>query len=461
MKTGRAAEGAIRDRLASGWLVTALVALGLACLLAVFLVLLRVPGVGSWLSGERWFPRALVLHVDLSLLVWLLALLGGVWAVHGQRRFPVLGWVGLLATLGGLLTILLAGLGLPAEPVLSNYIPVIDSPAFMAGLLAVALGVALSAGRVLLQAAHLKPGEGRDPVQFGLLLLAIGVFAALATFALTVAQLPGSLAPATFYELLFWGGGHSLQFVYLLLLLVAWTWLAQTGGFRLAPTPVYLAFLLALVPLLASPLLAWLYAPDSPQYRAGFTALMRYLSWWGVPVLLIGMYQGRPEPGSGRGLPLAVQLSVAVLLLGFGVGALIRGDTLQVPAHYHGTTGAVNLAMMGWIYRVGERLGWQPVTPGRAGRQLQIYATGLVLLVVGLAWAGSLGVARKVAGEAQGLQTLAEHLAMSLVGVGAAVGLSGCFLFLGNLWRGQRARKRGRGRAGLESFAVGNEGGCD
>ena len=46
--------------------------------------------------------------------------------------------------------------------------------------------------------------------------------------------LPAGLEAAAYYELLFWGGGHVLQFTWTLLMLVAWLWLADAIGATVA-----------------------------------------------------------------------------------------------------------------------------------------------------------------------------------------------------------------------------------
>ena len=46
-----------------------------------------------------------------------------------------------------------------------------------------------------------------------------------------------SLHGKAYYEILFWGGGHALQFTWTLLMLVAWLWLAGACGARLPLSP--------------------------------------------------------------------------------------------------------------------------------------------------------------------------------------------------------------------------------
>ena len=73
---------------------------------------------------------------------------------------------------------------------------------------------------------------------------------ALFAFLWSWLALPAGLDPRTYYELLFWGGGHVLQFTWTLLMLVAWLWLADAIGARLPLSPRVVLVLFALALLL-------------------------------------------------------------------------------------------------------------------------------------------------------------------------------------------------------------------
>ena len=62
--------------LARGWLGLGLAALVGSGLFTVLLVLARTPVVNGWLPGTDFFRTALVVHVDLSVLVWFAAIAG-------------------------------------------------------------------------------------------------------------------------------------------------------------------------------------------------------------------------------------------------------------------------------------------------------------------------------------------------------------------------------------------------
>ena len=75
-----------RRTLARGWLWLALAALIGSGLFSVLLVLSRTPGLNKLFPVADFFRVALVVHVDLSVLVWFVALAGLVWSLHGTPR---------------------------------------------------------------------------------------------------------------------------------------------------------------------------------------------------------------------------------------------------------------------------------------------------------------------------------------------------------------------------------------
>ena len=90
-----------RLALARGWLTLGLAALVGSGIFSVLLVVSRTPGVNRLLPAADFFHVALVAHVDLSVLVWFVALAGMLWTLGATGRRPALGWAALaLAALG-------------------------------------------------------------------------------------------------------------------------------------------------------------------------------------------------------------------------------------------------------------------------------------------------------------------------------------------------------------------------
>jgi hypothetical protein len=117
-------------------------------------------------------------------------------------------------------------------------------------------------------------------------------------------------------------------------------------------------------------------------------------------------------------------LSIGLALLGILVGLSITPGNLTIPAHYHGMTGAFNLAAIAYFMPVNAQ-SWTRWLP-------YYYAAGLSLLIVGLTWAGNLGVARKLAGEAQQLSSIDHQLAMIVVAIGAAIAIVSSLIIISN-----------------------------
>jgi len=93
-----------RRWLAIAWLWLGIMALLGSGVFSVLLVLSRTPYIQDVFPWIDFFRTALVVHVDLSVLVWFLAFGGVLWSLNSTPRFMVLGWSALgFAALGAAL----------------------------------------------------------------------------------------------------------------------------------------------------------------------------------------------------------------------------------------------------------------------------------------------------------------------------------------------------------------------
>src|SRR5690606_27036810 len=108
------------------------------------------------------------------------------------------------------------------------------------------------------------------------------------------AQLDRALDARTYYELLFWGPGHVLQFTYTLLMMVAWLWLASALGARLPLTPriVGLLFAIALLAVYATPYIYLAHPVASIEHAKLQTWLMRFGGTLAVPPIALAVAWG-------------------------------------------------------------------------------------------------------------------------------------------------------------------------
>ena len=97
-------------------------------------------------------------------------------------------------------------------PIMANYVPVIESPAFLLGLALFAAGIVLVVGRGLFASPLVGMRlDGAGALRFGLNGAVVAAAVAAFAFAWSFAVVPAGLDGKAYYELLFWGGGHVLQ----------------------------------------------------------------------------------------------------------------------------------------------------------------------------------------------------------------------------------------------------------
>jgi hypothetical protein len=417
-------------RAVRGWMLLGVGGLAVAGILALILAVARTPGAGAWFpwAAQDAFRKVLVSHVVFAFVLWFWAMLGAL-AVRAKGN-GLTGMLGLAAATAGAALMLVTALGGGGTPALSNYIPVLLDPVFLAGLGLYAAGVAVPVGHLLAQPPHrdaqLAPGVQSAGALFIL---------ALVCFALAWRGLPAGADPYDHVDTLFWGAGHMLQFAYAALTLTAWQVLGQQA-FGAAPLSGYAWRLVCAVLVIAAvpgPVFYMVMGDNAEGIRAAFTGLYTY----GMPIPIaagaiataIRLWKGPRDWRSPAFL--GVTLSLAQFLFGGLLGIFADGADTRTPAHYHAEIGGVNLGLMALTFvLLLPALGRY----GQSNRAVQwllwLYAGGQAAASAGLFVAGWEGVGRKVAGAAQGLDTLAKQGAMGVAGAGGVVAVAGGVLFI-------------------------------
>ena len=437
-----------RRRLAIGWLWLALASLIGSGVFSILLVLSRAPYVKDVFPLVDFFRVALVLHVDLSVLVWFAAISGILWSLHSTPRLAPMGWAALGTAAVGALVMSLAAFRSDAAPIMSNYIPVLDQPLFIAGLLIFATGCALLVLRAMIAVPRVgtRP-DGAGAMRFGLNSALVSAAVAMLAFGWSWVELPPGLDAKAFYEVLFWGGGHVLQFTWTLLMLVAWLWLAQASGARTPLTPriSILLFAVGLAAVFATPVIYLAYDIVSVEHHRLLTWLMQFGG--GLVILPFTLavaiaFLRAPKAGADE-RALRTSLAWSILLFGAGglIGLTIQGNNVKIPAHYHGSIVGVTIAFMGLVYHLLPHLGYARPNARLAMLQPWLYGGGQLAHVLGLLWSGGYGVQRKVAGAEQALRSTEEIAAMGLMGLGGLIAVIGGLLFLVIVLRAMLARE--------------------
>jgi len=436
-------------RLSAGWLVLGISALVAAGLLAILLVMARTPYIKDIFPWENFFRTAMVVHVDLSVLMWFLPSAGIIWSYNSTRKHLKTGWAALyLASLGTAIVVLSPFLG-GGEPLMNNYFPVIDSPVFLIGMTLFGIGFTLLVIRSLsLSVSPIGPlTDGTAGLRIGIYTASIASIAAVGALVWAYLAIPDSIQGREYYETLFWGSGHVLQFTHTLLMIVVWLWMASVSGVRitLSPRLTSIIFGLGVAMILATPYIYLSLDIMAVETAVWFTRLMT--AGGGMAALpfglavIVGLFlAGSP---SAQDRVLRVTLFYSLLLFGVGgvLGFLIRESSTLITAHYHGSNGAITVAFMGMCYFLLPKLGFGKAQMNLARIQVHAFGLGQLLHVLGLAWAGGYGMRRKIAGEGQSLDNFQQTAGMALMGIGGLIAVIGGVLFLYIVVRAMWSRK--------------------
>lgn len=415
------------------WFLLGVTALAIAGVFSIVLVTARTPQLAMF---KELFSMSLVVHVDLSVLVWFLAI-GGVmisYLINSHTKTIPYFQAGAFGS-AALATALMALSPIDShwEVIKSNYIPVLDNPIFLAGL---AFLLAALVVLVLPCLARLpsRRADVSSMLERAVYMSAWIVAIAVACFMLTAELLPLGLPRPYYFEQLFWAGGHVLQFAYTQFAMIGWLLLlaaigvAPEGRARMACEIAFMISLLAAA--LCLPAFA-LYPVDSEQFRTYFTTSMIYSG--GIAPLIIGGYVimtlariGGPSR-EVRGYYAILVTSLLLFMSGGIIGYMIQGQNVTIPAHYHGSIVGVTLAMMGVSYVLLPQFGYKSVASSRLALwQPILYGLGALMHAVGLAISGGYGVMRKSTGELDG----AAKVTMGIMGLGGMLAIIGGVLFI-------------------------------
>jgi hypothetical protein len=234
-----------------------------------------------------------------------------------------------------------------------------------------------------------------------------------------------------------WGVGHVLQFANTALLLSVAYLLSRVtlGETPMPPRPFKAMVLLLVVAAAIGPMLYLGYEGGDPSQRHAFTLLYRYglplptaIVCASIAALLVrrrrDVWEGAPEV---RGLAAALVLFIYGGIIGFFESSV---DT-RTPAHYHAELIAVTL-----VFAIAYFAVFLPLLGRRSARRKTRTAMylmlggGTVIQTTALFVAGSLGVARKVSGAAQGLDSTPKAVSMAFNLGGGAIAVIGGITFI-------------------------------
>lgn len=472
--------------------VSAIVFLLLGGIAAILLALTRWQAVH--LLRTDWFYRVLTFHGLNMLIFWILffevAILYFACTVPLKSRLfsRKVAWVSFgLMIAGSVMTdiVILQG---KADVLMTSYLPLLAHPLFYLGIILVAVGTLIGVFNffaTLYIARRDRTYEGSVPlVTFGATAAAIiavvtllhGAIVMIPTFSFSMGWT--AEPDPMWYRMIWWGLGHQSQQVNVCAMVAVWYLIGQlaTGAKPVNETVCRGAFVLYILfinlasahHLLVDPGVGASWKIWNTSYAMYLAVLASMIHGFTVPASIEMAMRAK---GHARGLfgwvgglpwrnPGFSAAALSLLIFGFVGGItgvtlgtqqinIIAHNTLRITGHFHATVvGGTTLAFMGLAYYVIPLIFRRDFIWRSAARaQPWLFGGGILLVSLGMSFAGSLGVARRVYDiEHAGVYGPAAHLFLGIMGIGAIIAVIGLFLFcilcVGTLLFGERNNGR-------------------
>ena len=445
-------------------------------LAAIMLALTRWQTVH--LLDAEMFYRVLTLHGLNMLIFWIIfveiAILYfvGTSLLNSRLFSKGVAWISfVLMLVGALMTngIIIAG---HADVMLTSYLPILAHPLFYLGIILFAVGALIGVGNFFATVYIARRDgtySGTMPlVTFGGLAAAIIAVVALAhgaivlvpTFTYSMGWTPEP--DPMWYRTIWWGLGHMSQQINVCAMVAVWYFLARMTTDAKPPNEficrtafvLYVLFinLASAHHLLVDPGVSAEWKIWNTSYAMYLAVLASMIHGFTVPASVeIGMR----AKGYTRGLfnwlakapwknPGFSAFFLSLVIFGFIGGItgvtlgtqqinIIAHNTLRIPGHFHATVvGGTTLAFMGLVYYVIPLI-FQKDFVGRSWARVQpyLFGAGIVLMSIGMSFAGSEGVARRVWDiDAAGIFGSTTHLFLGMLGIGGIMAFTGLMIFV-------------------------------
>ncbi|QQV74994.1 hypothetical protein H6P87_00539 [Rickettsia tillamookensis] len=482
------------NSLTISWLKLGILSLGFAGLYSVILVVLRTPQLADFFPNPHIFKSALIIHVNLSVLIWLFSITASVWgcetSLRGEAKprrgnlvkSPEIATLSIFARndvlylypkLAFLATLLIAVSPIAGHnPVMNNYIPMLENIVFILGLSLFGVTLLLYAINIVYLFDWMNLNS---LVNFTVLSTIIMFILSFVCFGWSYNGLQNiiQIIPIEiefYYELLFWSGGHLLQFIYTQILIFIWVVLFQKLIGRELKFQKFYLFLLYLNFIFGVIAIFGHVSYDiiDGAFKEFYTNHMKYLGGLAPILCLIGMgceslsFRGLTTESSkkidpavkprddtviinSKVIKTTLLCSITLFLLGGLIAMNITGINVVIPAHYHGSIVGISIACMGYSIVSFRGLttesiektkqDWIPwsshgmtlLTAYRMTFAIYLLTFGQILHILGLAFAGGYGVMRK---DPNSVMPMSAKLLMGMMGGGGLIAIVGGLMFV-------------------------------
>lgn len=410
------------------WLFLAVSALGVAGAYSVMLVLLRTPLFAEFVPSANFFRSSLVVHVDMSVLVWFFAVQLGLISHYINNEYLLK--TCLILAVAGALTIAVSPLFL-GLPLINNYVPILQNFAFAFGLALFACAVLVcniyAAISMLVQIRSCSDHRFMYALSSSLLTIFAAISIYISYIKLRQVNYVADFGVQDYFERLFWGGGHIMQFIFLQLVQFAWIRLYERINGTTLKESKFLTILALFNLVVTAPLLLIDMDVASAEYILLYTEHMRYFA--GIaPTILAGYLLIKIRPVRYAEFEFAAFTGSMILFFSGGViSFFITDHSTIIPAHYHGSIVGITIALKGLIYIFLIQYRFSLIRNKLAILVPYLYSGGQFIHILGLAISGGYGALRKAPGVALAPQA---KIALAFMGGGGLIALIGGLLFV-------------------------------
>ena len=455
--------------------VSAVVFLLLGGIAAILLALTRWQTIH--LLPVDWFYRILTFHGLNMLIFWILFF--EIAVLYFAVTIPLkcklyskrVAWVSFGLMIAGAVMVDVIILKGTADVMMTSYLPLLAHPLFYLGIILVAVGTLVGVYNffaTLYVAKRDKTFEGSVPlVTFGATAAAIiavvtllhGALVMIPTFTFSMGWTPEP--DPMWYRMIWWGLGHQSQQVNVCAMVSIWYLVAYltTGAKPVNEAICRTAFVLYILfinlasahHLLVDPAVSSGWKIWNTSYAMYLAVLASMIHGFTLPASVEIAMRGK---GYVKGLfgwvtsapwgnPAFSGVALSVVIFGFIGGItgvtlgtqqinIIAHNTLRITGHFHSTVvGGTSLAFMAVTFYVIPLIFRRDfIFPRLARLQPWMFAIGIVLVSIGMSFAGSMGVARRSWDiESAGIYGPAVHLMLGIMGVGAILAFLALLLF--------------------------------
>ncbi len=412
------------------WFILAVTALAFSGIYSFFPYALRTPALGKLLNMQSLFNVSLMIHVNLGVLVWFLSSSAMLMLLVIKEKLVLISFTAFLFSMVGTIFIIASPFIGGSEPIKNNYIPILHNFTFIIGISLFISGILLQVILTILSFNQVKGNFLKLTIYINALIFIVAVTCFIkSAIELQIIAKTRFIDLLEYYELLFWGTGHILQFNYIQLIIFAWITIIPNLNI---PTNVFsflqwMNFLLVAVTIP----IYWIYPLDSVDLNLFFTLHMKYIGGFLTIITAAWICYSILDKSILKALKrfefVCFGASIFLILSGGIIGYLISGANVTIPAHYHGVILGITIGLMGLFYVLLPMFGFKSVNNKQAIWQILLYSSGQFIHILALAISGGYGVLRK---DPNTELSFKAKIFMGAMGIGGSIALLGGVLFI-------------------------------